>query len=134
MYRFDNGFAFHHWLLARLPWHRIITISSATQNRKVWIVSLGHGMEDPHLNQLLRRYFPDPKLSKSKRLRFLWVIPSALQRAQEAHEKGEEFDPAGPRYWHEWMGSCLEDEGIAGPFPALAHEFVYDLWSVFRRG
>ncbi len=229
MHRFDNLFAYHHWLLAQLPWHRVVTtnfdgfheraaaaaasratgskrdrilrlgsplpvlpyseeslglgkevaqrfvrglrsdrllvkpygslllprklglgieelkefrehletefdaIASETRKRKVWIVVLGHAMEDPHLDGLIEKHFEDSKMAKSERFRFLWVIPSALGRAADARDKtGGRFRRADPLYWDKWMVSCLESD-LAGPFPALAHEFAYDLWRACRR-
>ncbi len=219
LHRYDNGFLYHHWLLAQFPWTRIVTtnfdnfheraaaaaaasqqlgpnkrdailrlgcrlpnvppqvadadhelsadpLAKLRQSRglfkpygsllypaalglgleqlescqehleaelkaliepatTVWLVVIGHSMRDPYLNELLIRL---KDLKNPNRFpgsaRLLWVDPSALERTIRAKP--------GSLIWDQWMLQRWKD-GLAGPLPASAHEFVYDLWQVFRK-
>lgn len=94
------------------------------------LVILGHSLRDHSLDGILQelRQGTAPE-EPPENLRLVWVDPVAHDRSRTAvwgHDSHR-----SP--WDHWMRRMLE-QGKAGPLPVLAHEFVHDLWRVYRQG
>ena len=111
------------------------------QARHGALVVIGHAMTDPFINQIISSQSPD-----LERLQLLWINPESYRRCRAVSLKTWK----GHRPWDQALADRLEGchefivdarrngmrppldvttaARLSGPLPAMAHEFVHDLW------
>lgn len=71
--RFDHGFAYHHWLLAQMPWTRIITTNFDSFHERAAFAAASEFEAEPRARQerlALANAFPDVALTVDDDARF----------------------------------------------------------------